>query len=66
MENPHKVRNSNKTFVFYYVAVICTTTGWQNRKIRAWVDRYDQSTWTAKIDEDRNDAHIASTVVRLY
>jgi len=29
IENANKIRK--KTFVFYYVAVICTTTGGQNR-----------------------------------
>jgi len=39
IENPHKVRK--QTFVFIYVAVICTTTGGQNRCV--CVSRCDQS-----------------------
>jgi len=58
----HKVRK--KTFVFYYVAIICTTTGGREQ-IRACVSRYDQSAWTSN-DEARNDAQIAGTGVRLY
>ena len=39
-ENTHKV--CKKTFVFNYVAVICTTTG-RTEQIRVCVTRYDQS-----------------------
>jgi len=44
IESVHKVRK--KTFVFYYVAVICTTTG-KTEQIRVCVIHYDQSAWTA-------------------
>jgi len=40
MENAHKVRK--KTFAFYNVAVICTTTG-ETEQIRAYVTRYHES-----------------------
>ena len=40
IENAHKVRK--KSFVFHYVAVICTTNG-EKEQIRACVSRYDQS-----------------------
>jgi len=39
IENAHKV--CKKTFVFIYVAVICTITG-GTEQIRACVSRYDQ------------------------
>ena len=40
IENAHKVRK--KTFVFIYVAVICTTSGGA-KHIRVCVTHYDQS-----------------------
>jgi len=40
IESVHKLRK--KTFVFIYVAVICTTTG-VTEQIRVCVSRYDQS-----------------------
>jgi len=35
-----------KTFVFYYVAVICTAAG-RTEQIQACLSCYDQSSWTA-------------------
>jgi len=40
IENAHKVRK--KTFVFYYVAVICAATKWKEQ-IRVCVSHFDQS-----------------------
>ena len=44
IENAHKARKT--ICVFYYVAVICTTTE-GTKQIRACVSRYGQSAWTA-------------------
>jgi len=63
IENEHEVRK--KMFVFYYVSVICTIT---KRKKDTGVL---EPLWSIRLkchinDEARNEAHIASTRVRLY
>jgi len=55
IERAHKVRK--KTYVFYYVAVICTTTG-GTELTRAYLSRYDQSAFNCAKDEARNYVHV--------
>jgi len=59
IKNAHKARK--KRFPFCYVNVI-GTTNWDTEQIRACVSRYDLPI----IVEAQNDAHMASTGVRLH
>ena len=64
IENAEKVRK--KTFVFFAIWLLYVQL-LGAEQIRACVSRtYVQSAWLPINDEGRNDALIASTVVRLY
>jgi len=52
-----------RKFSFYYLAVICTTTG-RAEQIQAFVCRLINPPELPINDEARNEAHIASTGVR--
>jgi len=63
IENAYIVRK--KIFVFFYVAVICTTTGGQKRYGLLCAVTINTPELPIN-DEARNEAHIASTRVRRY
>jgi len=54
-----------KPFVYYYVPVTCNYWG-DIEEIRACVSHYNQPPELPVNGEARNDAHIASTDMRLY
>ena len=63
IENAHIV--SKKIFVFLYVAVLCTTTGGQNRYGLLCAVMFNAPELPID-DEARNETRIASSGVRRY
>jgi len=49
-----RIKCSRKIPVFYYLAVMCTTTG-GTEQIRAGVSRYDYSAWTNQVCQNRGE-----------